>query len=71
MSRTTTGPYSPYLLQPHRRLRIACEQISKAHDLVATPCGACSVRDLCKAGVRRNAMAVPRPREPTARKAVG
>lgn len=52
---------SPYLLLPRRDLPTACRQIREAKGIVAAPCGACALSDMCKSPEAKTAALLPRP----------
>lgn len=52
---------SPYLLLPCRDLPTACKQTRQAKGLLAAPCGACALIDMCESAEARAVSKLPRP----------
>ena len=52
---------SPYLLLPRRNLPTACRQIHQAKGILAAPCGACSLSDMCKSPEAKALALLPKP----------
>ena len=56
-----TYDVSPYLLLPCRDLPTACKQTRQAKGLLAAPCGACALIDMCKSAEARAVSQLRRP----------
>ncbi len=62
MSEDVKNSCSPYLLKERRELAVACRQISKARGEAAPPCGACTLKEMCRRRPTAELIALPRPR---------